>query len=87
MIFKSILGKLETVKTAGYCEYIRPPIDNYGTMQFNSFEEIKEVGYKHGETFFKGLKKAGLMRLFYWWNPSKTNQLPGLLRRGSLSAR
>ena len=85
LAYVSCVGKLEHVKTAGYCEYIRPPIDKYGTMQFNAFEEIKEVGYRHGETFFKGLKKAGLMKLFYWWNPSKTSHLPGLIRRGSLS--
>ena len=38
---------------------------------------------------FQGLKKAGLMRLFYWWDPSKQTQsqsMPGMLRRGSLNA-
>ena len=89
LAYVSCVDKLENVKTAGYCEYIRPPIDKYSTMQFSAFEEIKEVGFRHGETFFKGLKKAGLMRLFYWWNPTKSTQshhLPGLIRRGSLSA-
>lgn len=89
LAYVSCVGKLESVKTAGYCEYIRPPIDKYGTMQFGLYDEIKEVGYRHGETFYKGLKKAGLMRLFYWWNPSKTatghTHLPGVIRRGSLS--
>ena len=28
---------------AGHCEYIRPPIDKYSTMQFGSFDEIREV--------------------------------------------
>jgi len=89
LAYVSCVGKLESVKAAGYCEYIRPPIDKYSTMQFGAFEEIKEVGYRHGETFFKGLKKAGLMRLFYWWDPSKQTQsqsMPGMLRRGSLNA-
>lgn len=91
LAYVSCVDKLENVKMAGYCEYIRPPIDKYGTMQFGAFDEIKEVGYRHGETFFRGLKKAGLnqMKLFYWWNPAKINQqhayLPGVLRRGSLS--
>lgn len=89
LAYVSCVGKLESVKAAGYCEYIRPPIDKYSTMQFGAFEEIKEVGYRHGETFFKGLKKAGLMKLFYWWDPSKQTQsqsMPGMLRRGSLNA-
>lgn len=87
LAYVSCVGKLETVKTAGYCEYIRPPIDKYGTLQFGLFDEIKEVGYRHGETFYKGFKKAGLMKLFYWWNPQVGHHphLPGMIRRGSLS--
>ena len=37
----------------------RPPIDKYGTLQFDSFDEIREVGYYHGRTYFAGLRKAG----------------------------
>jgi lysophospholipid hydrolase len=32
---------LEAVKNSDYCEYMRPPIDRYRTLQFGSFEEIK----------------------------------------------
>ena len=39
--------------------YFRPPIDKYGTLQFDSFDEIREVGYYHGQTYFAGLRKAG----------------------------
>ena len=69
----SCVGKLESVKAAGLagaCEYIRPPIDKYGTMQFGSFDEIKEVGYRHGDAYYSGLKKTGQMKLFHWFNPS-----------------
>ena len=38
---------------------LRPPIDKYGTLQFDSFDEIREVGYYHGQTYFAGLRKAG----------------------------
>lgn len=31
---------LEHIKRQGICEYVRPPIDKYQTLQFNSFEEI-----------------------------------------------
>ena len=37
----------------------RPPIDKYGTLQFEAFDEIREVGYYHGQTYFAGLRKAG----------------------------
>ncbi|KAG7234276.1 hypothetical protein INR49_005237 [Caranx melampygus] len=44
--------QLEVVKDSDYCEYIRPPIDHYGTLEFGKFDEITEVGYHHGKTLF-----------------------------------
>lgn len=32
--------QLEQVKDSEYCEYIRPPIDHYGTLEFGKFDEI-----------------------------------------------
>lgn len=32
--------QLELVKNSEYCEYIRPPIDHYGTLDFGKFDEI-----------------------------------------------
>jgi len=32
--------QLELVKESEYCEYIRPPIDRYGTLDFGKFDEI-----------------------------------------------
>uniref|UniRef100_A0A8C8VRE4 lysophospholipase n=1 Tax=Pelusios castaneus TaxID=367368 RepID=A0A8C8VRE4_9SAUR len=32
--------QLEMVKNSDYCEYIRPPIDRYGTLEFGKFDEI-----------------------------------------------
>ncbi|XP_050544185.1 neuropathy target esterase sws-like isoform X2 [Daktulosphaira vitifoliae] len=59
LAYVSCVRKLEVVKSSEYCQYIRPPIDKYKTLQFASFEEIKEVGYQHGKTYFAGLKLAG----------------------------
>ncbi|XP_065209623.1 neuropathy target esterase sws isoform X2 [Planococcus citri] len=59
LAYVSCVRQLEEVKTSNYCEYIRPPIDKYRTLQFSSFDEIREVGYNHGKTYFAGLMKAG----------------------------
>ncbi len=32
--------QLESVKNSDYCEYIRPPIDRYSTLEFGKFDEI-----------------------------------------------
>ena len=75
LAYVSCVRQLEEVKTAEYCDYIRPPIDKYGTLQFDAFDEIKDVGYYHGQTYFAGLRKAGQL-----WFMSK----PTLDRRKSL---
>nr|XP_027217854.1 patatin-like phospholipase domain-containing protein 7 isoform X1 [Penaeus vannamei] len=57
--YVSCTRQLEDLKSSDYCEYIRPPIDKYQTLQFGSFDEIKEVGYQHGKTYFSGMLKGG----------------------------
>lgn len=52
------------MKSSDYCEYIRPPIDKYKTLQFGSFDEIKDVGYQHARTYFEGQKRAGCLPIF-----------------------
>ncbi|KAJ7308042.1 hypothetical protein JRQ81_008544 [Phrynocephalus forsythii] len=53
--------QLEMVKNSDYCEYIRPPIDRYGTLDFGKFDEICEVGYQHGKTVFNVWCRSGLV--------------------------
>ncbi|KAG5875535.1 hypothetical protein JTB14_021586 [Gonioctena quinquepunctata] len=54
----------QEVKNSDYCEYIRPPIDKYRTLQFGSFDEIRDVGYMHGKAYFEGQMRAGNMPSF-----------------------
>lgn len=53
--------QLELVKNSDYCEYIRPPIDRYGTLDFGKFDEIAEVGYQHGKTLFDVWQRSGVV--------------------------
>ncbi|XP_055516324.1 patatin-like phospholipase domain-containing protein 7 isoform X1 [Leucoraja erinacea] len=53
--------QLEVVKNSDYCEYIRPPIDRYGTLEFGKFNEIAEVGYQHGKTLFELWNRNGVI--------------------------
>ncbi|XP_050441500.1 neuropathy target esterase sws-like [Adelges cooleyi] len=61
LAYVSCVRQLEVVKNSDYCQYIRPPIDKYKTLQFADFEEIKEVGYKHGKKYFEDLESAGII--------------------------
>ena len=43
------------------CYHIRPPIDRYGTLQFGSFEEIEDTGYKYGTGVVSAWVKGGIL--------------------------
>uniref|UniRef100_A0A672MM39 lysophospholipase n=1 Tax=Sinocyclocheilus grahami TaxID=75366 RepID=A0A672MM39_SINGR len=58
--------QLESVKNSDYCEYIRPPIDRYRTLEFGKFDEIIFVlrlylGYQHGKTVFDVWCRSGVV--------------------------
>ncbi|XP_039631931.1 patatin-like phospholipase domain-containing protein 7 [Polypterus senegalus] len=53
--------QMEMVKNSEYCEYIRPPINRYGTLEFGKFDEIAEVGYQHGKTLFELWIRSGVV--------------------------
>lgn len=56
LAYVSCVRQLELVKQSDYCNYIRPPIDRFKTMQFGSFDEIFDVGYNHGSALFNKMK-------------------------------
>ena len=47
LAYVSCQRQLEIVTASSYCEYLRPPIDKYRTIQFGSYEEIKSCGYDY----------------------------------------
>uniref|UniRef100_A0A4W4F3D2 lysophospholipase n=1 Tax=Electrophorus electricus TaxID=8005 RepID=A0A4W4F3D2_ELEEL len=53
--------QLESVKESEYCEYIRPAIDRFGTLDFGKFDEIADVGYQHGKTVFDVWCRSGVV--------------------------
>ncbi|XP_039714920.1 patatin-like phospholipase domain-containing protein 7 isoform X5 [Pteropus medius] len=53
--------QLEAVRDSDYCEYLRPPIDSYGSLDFGKFAEICEVGYQHGRTVFDIWCRSGVL--------------------------
>ena len=57
----SSIDALERAKTTPGCLYLRPPIDNYGTLEFAKFDEIYQVGYKYGQDFLAKLREEGVL--------------------------
>ena len=61
LAYVSSIGALERAKTTPGCRYMRPPIENYGTLEFAKFDEIYEVGYKYGKQFLSQLRDQGVL--------------------------
>ncbi|CAG5115532.1 unnamed protein product, partial [Candidula unifasciata] len=74
LAYVSCVRQLEVVKNSDYCEYIRPPIDRYGTLQFGSFDDIAETGYHHGKTLFSAWNKGGLLEKLFQETEPPSNE-------------
>lgn len=51
------VNALERAKSTPGVVYIRPPIENYATLDFGKFEEIYQVGYAYGHDFLQHLQE------------------------------
>ncbi|KAL4003667.1 Cyclic nucleotide-binding domain family protein [Acanthocheilonema viteae] len=58
LAYVSCVQQLQLVKNAGYCQYIRPPIEEFKTLDFYKYDEIRDLGYKHGVKEFAELVKT-----------------------------
>ncbi|CAJ2501977.1 Uu.00g048300.m01.CDS01 [Anthostomella pinea] len=63
LAYVSSVDALERAKTMPGCIYMRPPIDDYGTLDFGKFDEIYELGYSYGKEFLARLRKEGFLPL------------------------
>ncbi|XP_037107932.1 patatin-like phospholipase domain-containing protein 6 isoform X4 [Syngnathus acus] len=62
LAYVSCVRQLEVVKKSAYCEYIRPPIDRFKTMDFGKFDEIYDVGFQHGKLVFTGWARGDIIQ-------------------------
>ena len=63
LAYVSSVDALERAKAMPGCIYMRPPIDDYGTLDFQKFDEIFQVGYKFGQDFLAKMKEEGSLPL------------------------
>lgn len=55
------VNALEKAKQTSGVIYVRPPIEDYATLDFNKFEEIYDVGADYGHSFLSELNAQGKM--------------------------
>ncbi|KAF7905792.1 hypothetical protein EAF00_000071 [Botryotinia globosa] len=63
LAYVSSVDALERAKTTPGCLYMRPPIDDYGTLDFGKFDEIYQVGYKFGQEYLAKMRDQGILPL------------------------
>jgi len=61
LAYVSSIGALEKAKSTPGCRYMRPPVENYGTLEFGKFDEIYQVGYTYGKQFLAQLRDQGIL--------------------------
>ncbi|XP_016047925.2 patatin-like phospholipase domain-containing protein 6 isoform X2 [Erinaceus europaeus] len=61
LAYVSCVRQLEVVKSSSYCEYLRPPIDCFKTMDFGKFDQIYDVGYQYGKAVFGGWSRGDIV--------------------------
>ncbi|KAL2159901.1 hypothetical protein VTH06DRAFT_2034 [Thermothelomyces fergusii] len=63
LAYVSSVDALERAKTLPGCIYMRPPVEEYGTLEFGKFNEIYAVGYRYGQEFLARLRERGVLPL------------------------
>ncbi|KAI7475924.1 Lysophospholipase [Hortaea werneckii] len=61
LAYVSSVDALERAKIIPGCRYMRPPVEGYGTLEFNKFDEIYQVGYQYGKKFLNELREEGVL--------------------------
>lgn len=85
LAYVSSVGALEKAKATPGVIYLRPPIDNYATLDFAKFDEIYQVGAQYGHEFLAKLKKEDKLPAIPGAIPLKGKpQKPVMTRRNSI---
>ncbi|KAG9019301.1 phosphatidylcholine and lysophosphatidylcholine phospholipase [Tulasnella sp. 427] len=59
LAYVSSITSLEEAKNTPGCYYVQPPVQGYGTLQFNKYEELAEIGYKTAIELLDKWKEEG----------------------------
>lgn len=84
LAYVSSVDALERAKNLPGCIYMRPPIDEYGTLDFGKFDEIYQMGYKYGEQFLQKLREDGGLPLVEETEAKKALRRTTAPRRASI---
>ena len=67
LAYVSCVRQLEVVKKSAYCEYIRPPIDRFKTMDFGKFDEIYVSNIMTVDLIYSGIPSVFMHYIVSKW--------------------
>ncbi|ORY05330.1 patatin-domain-containing protein [Basidiobolus meristosporus CBS 931.73] len=67
LAYVSCVRTLEEAKNIEGCMYSKVPVQQFGVLEFNRFEEIYQIGYEHGKETLRKWQEQGL--LDHWLKP------------------
>ncbi|CAG8535402.1 372_t:CDS:2 [Funneliformis mosseae] len=79
LAYVSSVKTLEEAKNTQGCFYMQLPVQQFGTLEFNKFDEILKVGYKSGKEMIKKWKDDG--KLNHLLDQNKSDDKRNRIRR------
>ncbi|KAF9428692.1 phosphatidylcholine and lysophosphatidylcholine phospholipase [Podila epigama] len=84
LAYVSSVKQLEAAKATPGMHYFKPPVQEFGTLEFGRFLEICEVGYKYGKEMIDKWNKEGLLGNLITENDSSKLRRGKRIRRNSI---
>ncbi|KAJ3217038.1 phosphatidylcholine and lysophosphatidylcholine phospholipase [Dinochytrium kinnereticum] len=76
--------QLEDAKAMEGCLYLQPPVAAFSTLQFESFKDIFDVGYKYGKDIVRKWEKDGTLARKFGVLQERSDERRGNGRRASI---
>ncbi|KAF9436853.1 phosphatidylcholine and lysophosphatidylcholine phospholipase [Entomortierella beljakovae] len=84
LTYVSSVERLEAAKNTPGIFYMKPPVQEYGTLEFSRFLEICDAGYKYGKETLEKWKVEGKLSHLFNANESASSRRSKRLRRNSI---
>ncbi|KAI1314315.1 phosphatidylcholine and lysophosphatidylcholine phospholipase [Mortierella claussenii] len=84
LAYVSSVKQLEAAKATPGMFYLKPPVQDYGTLEFSRFLEICECGYEYGKDMLEKWKKEGKLNHVLVENEAAQSRRGRRIRRNSI---
>ncbi|KAJ1977009.1 phosphatidylcholine and lysophosphatidylcholine phospholipase [Dimargaris xerosporica] len=84
LAYVSSVRLLEEAKRTPGCVYVKVPVQQFGVLQFGSFDEILNSGYRHGKKCVEEWRQSGLLDQWNYVRQTPHEKRHRLSRRNSV---